>query len=94
MQVSAMSCATVGMRRAVAMMDSAAAQIASEGPVSATIAGPSPATALTSDGLLTSIPNLLIARSLLASNAFVARTAHDSYRAALDLVRPAAAHAP
>jgi hypothetical protein len=90
MQVSAMSSAMVGMRRASAMLDTAAAQIAGDGPVSVTVNASTPSSAMPTDNLLTSVPNLLMAVALFASNAFVTRVAHESYRAALDLQPPAA----
>lgn len=90
MQVNAMSSATVGMRRASAMLDTAAAQIAADGPVSLTVNAATPSSALPTDTLLTSFPNLLMAGTLFASKAFVTRVAHESCRAELDLRAPAA----
>ena len=89
MQISAMSSAMVAMRQASTMMDTAAAHVAIDGPVSVTVNASTPTSAMPSDGLMTSVPNLLMAGELFASNAFVARVAQDSYRAALDLYRPA-----
>lgn len=89
MQIAAMSSAMAGMRQASVLMDAAAAQIAQEGPVGVTVNATTPTSAMPSDGLMTSVPNLFVAGELFASNAFVARVAQDSYRAALDLYRPA-----
>jgi hypothetical protein len=86
MQVNAMSSAMVGMRRASTMLDTAAAQIAGDGSVSVTINASTPSSAMPTDNLLTSVPNLLMAGTLFASTAFVTRVAHESYRTALDLL--------
>ena len=82
MQVSAMSSAVVGMQRANALMNEAAAEIARDtvtsttAPVGVVPAGPD-------DGVVSAIPNLLVARTLLAANAAVARTASEAYEATL-----------
>jgi hypothetical protein len=85
MQVTATSSAIVGMRRAVAMHDAAADQVAQAGAVTVDSVLTDPPAA---DGLITAIPNLLLSRGLFTANAAVARTAHEAYQAALDIVRP------
>lgn len=89
MQIGALSSAMIGMRRASFLMDSAAAQVATDGPASVVLKSSSPAAPLPSDTLMTAVPNLIIAGELFKSNAFVARVAQDSYQAALNLYHPA-----
>jgi hypothetical protein len=81
MQVSAMSSAVVGMQRANSLMNEAAAVIARDTAVSP--AAPVAVPAGPEDGMISAIPNLLVARTLLAANAAVARTASEAYEATL-----------
>ena len=69
------------MQRANALMNEAAAEVARDSAVSAT--GPPAVPAAPDDGMVTAIPNLLAARTLLAANAAVARTASEAYEATL-----------
>ena len=81
MQVSAFSSAVVGMQRADALMNDAAAQIAGDTTVPGAGAAPVPSGG--DDGIVGGFVNLLVARTLLAANAAVARTASETYAATL-----------
>lgn len=89
MQISAMNSAVSGMMRASALMDFTAAQIANDGPATVAATSSTATPRVPDDGLITSVPNLLMAGELFKANAFVARVAQETYQAALDWNKPA-----
>jgi hypothetical protein len=92
MQINAMSSATAGMYRAGLLMDTAAAQVSADSAATADAVstGLPPPSAGGDEGLLTAVPNMLLAGVLMKANVAVAQTADETYRAALDLVAPRA----
>ena len=87
---SAQASAAAGVRSGVALLDSAAQRVARDtartSDLAQGLADPSPdAPGEGDDGLLGAVPDLLVARTLVAAQVFTARRAEDAYRSVLDL---------
>jgi hypothetical protein len=93
--ISAISSAQAGMARASNWMDAVARQVNTDtsfttSAVAAAIVGAASAPAVASnagEGLVDTMPNLMMAGILFQANASVARQAEETYRSVLELGR-------